>query len=236
MELGIGPLCFSLAGELPPAAHALAEHYPPPSEPVGRYTLHFAHEAGPAFIPLPPPHAGARYQMDVEEQTDEILCTSYFFRAWLPQSGAAGDGLTAHAVWRSAPPEHEPLITQNILRNWAAYLLPRHRILLLHAGGVVMHERAVLFTGASGAGKSTATAFCGDFFPTLGDDIVGLDFRGEAVNVLPIPCFNAKAPPSALIRPWPLGMINKIIKADHHRLEWLLPDTANRRRSTSRRC
>ena len=226
MELGIGPLSFSLTGELPPTARALAEHYPPPARPAGRYTLHFTHEPGPAFIPLPPPLAGARYQMDVEEQPDEILCTSYFFRARLPQSRGDDSPLTAQAIWRPAPPEHEPLIIHNILRNWAAYLLPRHRILLLHAGGAVIQEQAVLFTGTSGAGKSTATAFCGDSFPTLGDDIVGLDFRGAEVNVLPIPCFNAKAPPTAPIREWPLGMINRIIKAEHHRLERLPPPAA----------
>ncbi len=226
MELGIGPLSFSLTGDLPPTARSLADRYPPPAEPAGRYTLHFTRETGPAFIPLPPPDAGARYQLDVAEQPDEIICTSYFFRARLPQAGAPGDPLTAQAVWRPAPAEHEPLITHNILRNWAAYLLPRHRIVLLHAGGVVMRGQAVLFTGTSGAGKSTATAFCSEDHPSLGDDIVGLDFRDAGVNILPIPCFNAKAPPTAQIRGWPLGMINKIIKAEHHRLEKLPPPTA----------
>jgi hypothetical protein len=109
----------------------------------------------------------------------------------------------------------------NILRNWAAYLLPRHGIVLLHAGGVLMGGRAVLFTGTSGAGKSTATAFCAASFPSLGDDIVGLDFRSGGCDVLPIPCFNAKAPPTAPVRPWPLGMINRLVKAAHHRLEKL---------------
>jgi hypothetical protein len=240
MELGIGPLSFSLTGDVPEAARLLALSYPPPAEPAGRHILHFIHEAGAPFIPLPPPHAGARYQLDVEERAEEILCSSYFFRARLPQSGAPGARLTAEALWRPAPPDHEPLIVHNILRNWAAYLLPRHGIVLLHAGGVVIRDKAVLFTGTSGAGKSTATAFCGEFFPTLGDDIVGLDFRaaeglrtdkmpmgcaGE-ISVLPIPCFNAKAPPTAPIRPWPLGMINKLVKAEHHRLEKLSPPAA----------
>jgi hypothetical protein len=157
----------------------------------------------------------------VEEQPDEILCTSYFFRARLPQSLSATQGLTARAVWRDAPPEHEPLIVHNILRNWAAYLLPGHRIVLLHAGGVLIDGRAVLFTGRSGAGKSTATAFCSARFPSLGDDIVALDFRAQRPAALPIPCFNPKAPPSASSRPWPLGMISTLKQAPRHRLERL---------------
>ncbi|UCF68706.1 MAG: hypothetical protein JSV80_05310, partial [Acidobacteriota bacterium] len=50
---------------------------------------------------------------------------------------------------------------------------------LMHGCGVLVGERAMLFTGRSGAGKSTTAALAGDR-PVLNDDIDLLDFSGKS--------------------------------------------------------
>lgn len=221
----IGPLVFTIGGEYPAAAHAVAALYGDSGiTPAAHYRLDFRREKGPPFQPLPPPYSGERHLFRVEEEAQggSLQCESYFMRARLPLTGEA----QATVVWRDCPPEHAPLLVHNVLRQWAACLLPGHGIVLLHAGGCVIKGRAVLFMAASGTGKTTATAFCGARFPTLGDDIVALDCHGEFPAALPIAGFNPKAPPTAKISRYPLGLLCRLAQAPVPQLTPLAPPEA----------
>ncbi len=209
----VGPFAFRVEGPRPPVDPDLGPAEALPGAPLESVTLRLTREEGPPYVPLPPPFTGARHRFDVMPDPaapDEAArCESYFVRGRLPF-----DAPLAEATWRPGPDEQARLVLHNLLRHWAALRMVRHRLLMLHAGGVLVGGRAVLFTGVSGAGKSTATGFAAAKFPALGDDIVALDFRGIAPRVLTLPALNPKRPPTAPPGPHELALLCTLRKAN----------------------
>ena len=212
LSIQIGPVVFDLQGDLPETAPELGPVYPVGGEIVERLTVRLRKEDGPAFIPLPPPFSGARHEFnltpDATAPEAAIAFESYFTRGRMP----LGDG-EVEVVWRPGPEDQMRLILHNIVRHCAALRLPRQGLLMLHAGGFLVEGRAVLFTGVSGAGKSTATGFAAARYPVLGDDIVALDFRASAPRVLTLPALNPKRPPTAGPGPHPLALLCTLKKS-----------------------
>lgn len=94
-------------------------------------------------------------------------------------------GLTT--VWAHWPTGSSLQDTQSYLVGPILGLLLRLRgIVCLHASAVSINDRAVVFVGPEGAGKSTtAAAFATQGHPVLSDDIVGLIERGAEFQILP---------------------------------------------------
>jgi hypothetical protein len=64
------------------------------------------------------------------------------------------------------------------------FILRHRRVTCLHASGVELHGRAVLFCGDPGYGKSTtAAALALRGIPVLADDIIPLELAGEEIWV-----------------------------------------------------
>jgi hypothetical protein len=58
---------------------------------------------------------------------------------------------------------------------------------LLHAAGVIHHQRAIAFAGVSGAGKSTLVSVLGDAFNSISDDRVIVRVDGERIILFGTP-------------------------------------------------
>lgn len=85
---------------------------------------------------------------------------------------------TARGRWRS--PELDGVLVQMEL-TLAEELVRRSGLRGMHAGGVVLGDRAVLLPGEGGRGKSSLTAALAlRGLPVLGDDVVLLDEAGWA--------------------------------------------------------
>lgn len=90
---------------------------------------------------------------------------------------------------------------------------------VLHSSAVSVNGQAYIFTGSSGAGKSTAARLLADFFPRLADDYLYIR-KTEDKFVCYQPHWYIKAPD--LIRtpdPYPIGKIFLLQKADHCAVE-----------------
>ena len=154
----------------------------------------------------------------------------------------------------------EPGIDDQILRSCIlgsafSVLLQQRGYLVLHASAVILQERAVAFTGFSGAGKSTtASAFLRQGYPVITDDVLAIQFREGQPEVIPsypvikllpdavtalghdgdeLPLLydtSAKRIQSfdysALKPSYPLHKIYLLSKGDHHEIEPLSPRDA----------
>ncbi|MBX6771138.1 MAG: serine kinase [Chloroflexi bacterium] len=86
-----------------------------------------------------------------------------------------------------APDAEDAVILLAVLGTCLALLLHQRGLLVLHGSGVIIADRAVMFLGAKGAGKSTmAAALYAAGCPFLADDIIAIDPRvGSAPQVFP---------------------------------------------------
>ncbi|MBL8133411.1 MAG: hypothetical protein JNL42_16240 [Anaerolineae bacterium] len=91
------------------------------------------------------------------------------------------------AMWiRWAGEGHDDIKTFNILGPLLGFLLHLRGITPLHASAISVHGRAVLFMGASGAGKSTTVAaFAQAGYPVIADDICACHDQGGVLTVAP---------------------------------------------------
>ncbi len=119
------------------------------------------------------------------------------------------------------------------LRIAASLALPRTRALILHASAVVERDRALVFTGVSGAGKSTISSMLADAYPgctKIADELLvlragaGGDAPGWQVIVPPYlgPAGVAHGATA------PLAGLHVLVQADHDAREPLPPAVALR--------
>ena len=90
-------------------------------------------------------------------------------------------------VWGTVPPPftHEDLAAY-FLGPILGFILRHRRVTCLHASGVELHGRGVLFSGDAGYGKSTtAAALALRGIPVLADDIMPLELTNEEIWVAP---------------------------------------------------
>lgn len=76
---------------------------------------------------------------------------------------------------------------QFILRNVIQILLTENNGFILHASACVIDGKASLFTGFSGAGKSTVIKLLKTKYPALADDTVIIQKKGETFSLYQIP-------------------------------------------------
>lgn len=112
------------------------------------------------------------------------------------------------------------------LRIALALALPRRGGLLLHSSGIVEKGEAYVFSGPSGAGKTTTVRLLRPR-PTLGDDLVALIQAGGrfAAHALPFAGEYGVVPPASA----PLAHLYFLEQASEHAAHSLAEDEARRR-------
>jgi hypothetical protein len=120
------------------------------------------------------------------------------------------------------------------LRIAASLALPRTRALILHASAVVEADRALVFTGVSGAGKSTISTMLADAYPAcrkIADELLVLRAREAGEHE---PGWQVIVPPYlgpagvAHGATAPLAGIHVLVQANHDTREPLAPVVALR--------
>lgn len=125
------------------------------------------------------------------------------------------------------------------LRIAASLALPRTRALILHASAVVEGDRALVFTGVSGAGKSTISTMLADAYPgctKIADELLVLRARaaGEPDGAEHGPGWQVIVPPYlgpagvAHGATAPLAGLHVLVQAAHDTREPLPPVVALR--------
>lgn len=156
---------------------------------------------------------GESYRIEADAVAGPLLVRSYHF-ALAPE----GSG-----VWRLAVEASDSEPVGRILENAARYLVAR---LALERGGIALHGAGVkrggvawVFTGKSGAGKSTAARLSAPA-EMLGDDFAVLlpTVRGWAAAALPFDNSEA-APPRPVLGLTPVAGVFRLFQADRHVLE-----------------
>lgn len=158
--------------------------------PIGRADLHVRFKGG-AAAPRINGNAALWYRSPYEDSAGIPLLTvhaldSTFFlqysegaRFLVDRAGSEID------VWWD-----EPLTAADaadyLLGSVLAFVVRLHGMVPLHASGVVIAERAVLFAGAAGAGKSSiAAAFAVLGCPVISDDVVAIAVAGDGALAYP---------------------------------------------------
>jgi len=189
------------------------------------------------WLPRWQPGDGYRIEADA---AGPLVVRSYHFALGPEASGA----------WRLAVHEQTDEPVGRIIDNAARYLVARLAIesggLALHGAGVRRDERAWIFAGASGSGKTTATRLS---LPaeSLGDDFAVVLPKDGGWATPALPFDNTEAAPSS---PVPgltqVSGVLRLFKSERHRLErptgvlaqasllacaafpWALPDLVDR--------
>ena len=108
-------------------------------------------------------------------------------------------------------------VTPFVMGTGFGVLLHQRGLMVLHAGSVVVGDKAVLFCGPSGAGKSTLVAALGQRgFPFVSDDVCIVDFDAEGKPVV--------RPDGRLIRLW--GRVVEQFSLGERRLDAIRPSIA----------
>ncbi len=119
----------------------------------------------------------------------------------------------------------QPIVLQNFLRVSAAYIALRRGGLLLHSAAIVIDDRAHLFVGRSGAGKTTLSrkalaAGC----KVLSDDaVMVLPSRGYGFEVRFVPFAGELGMTCADRRQYAVATVNWLIKTEHLALSEIAP-------------
>lgn len=134
------------------------------------------------------------------------------------------DGSYAHFF--CLPPYHEPLKADlfHAIRLVFLYLAQKRRRLAIHSASLYYKEKAWLFSGSSGAGKSTHTNLWHDLFqtPVINGDLnlIELTEKGPVIHGMPWCGTSQIADPET----YPLGGIILLKKAKNNQCEKLSMD------------
>lgn len=210
-----------------------------------------AKAAGPAAITvrvvrgdgatwLPRWRPGDTYRLEADAVAGPLVVRSYHFALGPEVSGA----------WRLAVETGEDEPVGRVLDNAARYLVARlaieRRGIAVHGAGVRRGGAAWVFTGTSGAGKTTASRLSAPS-EGLGDDFAMVVPSGGGWAAAALPFDNAEAAPKDPVRGLtPLAGIFRLFQAERHKMErpsgvraqasilscaafpWALPDLSDR--------
>lgn len=128
---------------------------------------------------------GGEYTLILDRTSDQLTVTGINFQASIEWGVPVR---TALAITRGTD---SALINavENFLRVVSAYRILAKKGILLHSAGIVLNERAYLFVGRSGAGKTTLTRKAHEASAgILSDDInIVLPAEGEGFQAYPVP-------------------------------------------------
>ncbi len=127
---------------------------------------------GPAYIPFV---KGGNWQIRTCEDHGRIEFKSHLETGWVDRELNRGE-LTMR-------PQGNP---ENFLRVLYAWKCLEHDAILLHASGVIKHERGYAFFGPSGSGKTTVARLSLEYL-VLSDDMVIIKKRGDGFRIYGVP-------------------------------------------------
>ncbi len=195
LELRIAGIDFRIAG-LDSAGRAILERHLRGFEGAAA-----AHAIDVALLRAAPDRflsfdtRGWEYDLDLDHAQDAVRVAGLRFEARIEREGLHSRLVTC------ARPEQLPGVVENLLRMLVAYALVARGGVLLHAAGVADGDRARVFFGVSGAGKTTLSRLAHDAGRRiLSDDMVALSPQDGRVYALAIPFagdFRAAAPHDA---------------------------------------
>ena len=138
---------------------------------------------------------------------------------------AVGD-LPLHAEFRVGPSANS---LEACLRIAASLALPRDGALILHSSAIVHRGRALVFTGVSGAGKSTISSMLADAYPSctkIADELLVLRSTEAGWQVIVPPYLG----PAGIAHgaSAPLEAVHFLIQADTDHREPISPSAALR--------
>ena len=214
-ELAVGDRAFRFEGLSDDQAAALERSWgpyftPDSGLPIDR-TIRVS-DGGPG-VWLAEPKAGELYRIEPRVAPSGVIAISYAFAV-----GPGSDGSWRLALDTGAS-EPAPQSLENATRVMVARMAVDRGGFALHSAGVLRDGKAWIFTGASGAGKSTAVRLSAPAV-SLGDDF-GLVLPSPDGWVTPaLPFDNA---PAIVERPegssFPVAGIWRLFKADEPRVE-----------------
>ena len=162
---------------------------------------------------LRPDLTGTDYTFDRAPAAQHVALSGWDFLARIELNGIKG------GLWT---PEDGGLaflcLFENYFRVVVAYRLLELGGVLLHSSAAVFADKAHLFLGPSGAGKTTAARMSRDRgLPVLSDDINALCPQGDEVVVEKLPFAGEMAQEPTGRQSWPLGSLHRLRKGGHSR-------------------
>jgi hypothetical protein len=131
--------------------------------------------------------------------------------------------LEPHRYVCSARVASDPRALSILLRSIVAIAVHEAGGLMMHAAGVVLSQRAVLYVGPSGQGKSTAAAHTDGARMFASDHVALIPDEGGRVLVYGMPGGKRADMPYVDDVVWPLGMILRVRRDDPSSLEQRVP-------------
>ena len=161
--------------------------------PVGTPEIRVVRPEGDG--PWLPPRRGETYRLENQEHAGRRLVISYAFALRRVEP--------AQWTLALAPLEREPV--GRSIENAVRYIVAEAAVdaggFALHGAGVLDGERAVLFAGGSGSGKSTAVQLSAPR-PSLGDDYAFVVPGRQGWVTAAVPFDNAEQAPAEPARGW----------------------------------
>jgi hypothetical protein len=173
--------------------------------------VHTVRGDGTGWIPRWSP--GERYRLEADAASGPLLVRSYHF-ALAPEDAGA---------WRLSVEDSGGESVGRIFDNAARYLVARLAVarggLALHGAGVRRGEKAHVFAGPSGAGKTTAVKLSAPA-ESLGDDFAVVMPHDGGWGTPALPFDNDETAPLHPMRGvCPLAGVWRLFKAAEHRIE-----------------
>lgn len=168
----------------------------------------------PRAIVVPLDYPGAPTRIAIERTTGtRFTLRSHWQDGWFDLAAGVGELIFASRDWIRFR-----MSLENALRVIFQLALVERRQFLMHSAAVVDRQRAFLFFGHSGAGKSTATRYSLPR-PALSDDMVLIDLRGERPFAEAVP-FHGTMPREARHRGrYPVAAALRLRQAPEDRIE-----------------
>jgi len=176
------------------------------------------HEGEPAYLP-PAADRFLRLEEVVHPEGNTLVSTD--FAAFHPVDSEEG-------VLRVSEPMNVKVTVralENYLRWTIADLIIRRGGFVLHSSGLVRDERAYVFFGHSGAGKSTVAELSGDL-PILSDDLVLLLREDGVYKACTTPFWGSFAQEAKELAAYPIAGLFHLIQASEVRIEPIPPGLA----------
>ncbi len=157
------------------------------------------------------------YRVDMRWYGSTLVATSYEWAGWFDATlGHGGLALGASALIDSKAFDRS---MENYLRVLYAHRIVRHGGFLLHSAGLVRDDRAYLFFGPSGAGKTTVTSLSPEAL-VLSDDLTMVVKASDGeYKACSVPFRGLFAPLVESVREYPLAGFFRLVQDSSDSLE-----------------
>jgi hypothetical protein len=157
------------------------------------------------------------YRVDMRWYGSTLVATSYEWAGWFdPMLGHGGLALASSALIDSKAFDRS---MENYLRVLYAHRIVRKGGFLLHSAGLVRDERAYLFFGPSGAGKTTVTSLSPEALVLSDDLTMVVKTSGGEYKACSVPFRGLFAPLVESVKEYPLAGFFRLVQDTTDALE-----------------